>query len=185
MGRLRILGVDPGTNLLGYALMEGAAERISVLDLGVIRMRNTETQEEKLTRIFKGLNQLILEFQPQALAIEAPFYGKNIQSMLKLGRAQGIAIAAALHQGLPFAEYPPKRVKQAITGNGNATKEQVSALLVHLTGNPLTGVPLDASDALAVAVCHYFAQLRPSLHRAGGKSDWAAFLRENPDRLKG
>ena len=179
----RILGVDPGTTVMGFALLEARKGKLLSLEIGVLHLHKFESHPQRLQRIFERLQGLIDFHGPEAMAIEAPFYGKNPQSMLKLGRAQGVAIAAAITKGLEIAEYAPKTIKQAITGNGNAQKEQVAAMLERLLGTPLEEKYLDATDALAAAVCHYFQSSNP-LKGLGTKKGWDAFLRENPDRLK-
>ena len=148
--------------------------------MGVLRLEKLTDHALKLQRIFDRVIQLIDEYKPDELAIEAPFFGKNVQSMLKLGRAQGVAIAGALSRNIPVNEYSPKKIKQSITGNGNASKEQVSAMLKSLLKFTETPEFLDATDGLAVAVCHYF-QRKP----AGSKkaySGWKAFIADNPGK---
>ena len=176
-----ILGIDPGTNIMGYALLKSAGNRSEVLKMGVIKMTRLKDQSEKLTAIFNAVSQLITDYKPTVLAIEAPFLGKNPQSMLKLGRAQGVAIGACLHHNLQVFEYPPPKIKQAITGNGNASKEQVAAMLNHMMTVPNDSDYLDATDALAAAVCHQ-SQNRVQL---GGRkfSGWENFLAQNKDRI--
>lgn len=179
----RILGVDPGTTIMGFALLEAHNGKLSSLELGVLQLHRFESHPQRLQRIFERLQGLIDFHRPAAMAIEAPFYGKNPQSMLKLGRAQGVAIAAAITKGLDVTEYSPKTIKQAITGNGNAQKAQVAAMLERLLGSPLEERYLDATDALAAAVCHHFQSSGP-VKGIAPKKGWEAFLRENPDRLK-
>jgi crossover junction endodeoxyribonuclease RuvC len=180
--KYRLLGVDPGSNILGYAVVEVNGSELSLLDLGVITMHKLEEQQLKLKKIFEELQTIIHRYRPSEMAIEAPFYGKNVQSMLKLGRAQGVAIAAAITKDVGITEYSPKKIKQAITGNGNASKEQVAAMLETILHRKLEEKYLDATDALATAVCHFF-QSKTQL--AGGKQfrDWSSFLKENPTRL--
>ncbi len=177
----RLLGVDPGTNILGYAILEIRGRDPFMLDLGVIHMAGLEEQQHKLKKIFVDLQEIIARFQPKEMAIEAPFYAKNVQSMLKLGRAQGVAIAAAMTKGVEITEYSPKKIKQAITGNGNASKEQVAAMLETILKVKLNEKYLDATDALGAAVCHFF-QSKNQL--GGGKQykDWSAFLKGNPEK---
>jgi len=177
----RLLGVDPGTNILGYAVIEVCDREISVVELGVIHMQHLPTHQEKLSRILERLQEIIRLHQPVEMAIEAPFYGKNVQSMLKLGRAQGVAIAAGMTRGLAVTEYSPKKIKQSVTGNGNAAKEQVAAMLANLLKVDLSEHDLDATDALAAAVCHFFQSQSPLAGKPSQKN-WAAFLRDNPDR---
>lgn len=177
----RILGIDPGTNLLGYGLLECDDATLRVLAAGTVKLTGFESHQVKLREIYLQLQEIIETYLPGVLAIEAPFYGKNVQSMLKLGRAQGVAIAAGITMGLEIIEYSPKKVKQSVTGNGNAAKEQVAAMLIHLLGGHAQG-SFDASDALAVAYCHY--QHAQSMVLPGKASqNWKRFIRENPDRV--
>lgn len=175
-----ILGIDPGMTVMGYALLAGDREA-RVLTMGVIELQKIKDQFERLTLIFKRIDQLIAEYRPLAVAVEAPFYGKNVQSMLKLGRAQGVAIAAALKNGLPVVEYLPRRVKQAVTGNGAASKEQVAAFLKLYLNFEVNTHYLDATDALAVALCHFLQRDSPVLKKSSGS--WKDFLQKNPDRM--
>lgn len=183
-----IMGIDPGTIVMGYGLIRVEGGKVSVIALGVIALDKFEDHYMRLKRIFDRVSGLIEEFCPDELAIEAPFFGKNVQSMLKLGRAQGVAMAAALRYGLPITEYVPMRVKQAITGNGHASKEQVAGMLQRYLKISSADMPkeLDATDGLAVALCHHFltssAMMRPS---AGATKNWADFIKQNPDRVKG
>ena len=179
----RILGVDPGTNLLGFAVIEVQGKQLRMLEMGVIRLSKFKRHEERLQRIFERLKQVIFTHKPKEMAIEAPFYGKNAQSMLKLGRAQGVAIAAAMTSAVDVQEYAPRKIKQAITGNGNASKEQVAAMLEQELRVDLSDQLLDATDALGVALCHYY-QSRSILGNNKKYGGWEAFLKENPDRLK-
>lgn len=181
----RILGVDPGTNILGYAILEVKGDVLLPVDIGVVYLKQFEDHPQKLQRIFERITGIISQYGPRYLAIEAPFFGKNPQSMLKLGRAQGVAMAAAITKGLEITEYSPKKIKQSVTGNGNAAKEQVAAMLQNTLKVSLDGQYLDATDALAAAVCHYY-QSRSPFGGAGKKyNDWGAFLRDNPERGKG
>jgi len=183
---LCILGIDPGTNFLGYGVLEVISGEIRIAESGVLTMAHLENPAEKLQRIFERVSQLIARFQPQSMAIEAPFFGKNVQSMLKLGRAQGVAIAASLAGGVPFTEYAPRRVKQAITGKGGATKEQVAAMLEQILRQPIRQqMTEDASDALAVALCHYYQLTRKVGTLGSAGSGWSAFMKKNPDRILG
>lgn len=178
-----ILGIDPGTNIMGYGLILVEGNKYSLLQFGVIHLKKYSGHELKLKKIFERITGLIDEFHPDAVALEAPFYGENVQSMLKLGRAQGVAMAAALAREIPIAEYSPKKVKQSVTGNGNASKEQVAQMLktlLHIKELPRL---LDATDALAVAICHHFHDGR--LQTRGRTAGWKSFLEENPGRLKG
>lgn len=175
-----ILGLDPGTNVMGYGIIKIEKKQLTLLQFGVIHLKKYASHELKLKKIFDRVLSLIDEFHPDHVALEAPFFGKNVQSMLKLGRAQGVAMSAALSRDIPISEYAPKKVKQSVTGNGNASKEQVAAMLQNLLKFKEAPKLLDATDALAVALCHYFQ---------GGKEQksfksWGAFLSENPNRLK-
>lgn len=175
-----ILGIDPGTNIMGYGLIHIKGNKMELIVMGVLRLEKVENHPLKLQRIFDRTIALIDEYKPDELAIEAPFFGKNVQSMLKLGRAQGVAIAAALSRNMPIQEYSPKKIKQSITGNGNASKEQVSAMLKSLLNFKETPEFLDATDGLAAAVCHYF-QRKPG-SAAKSYSGWKAFLADNPKK---
>lgn len=177
-----ILGIDPGTNVMGYGIIQTEGKKYKLLQYGVIHLKKYETHELKLKKIFERITGIIEEFLPDSMALEAPFYGVNVQSMLKLGRAQGVAMAAALAREIPITEYSPKKVKQSVTGNGNASKEQVAAMLQTLFN--LTELPkmLDATDALAVALCHHFHDGR--IQTRGRNAGWKSFIQDNPDRLK-
>lgn len=178
------MGVDPGTNVLGYAVLEVRGKTLAVLDLGAIHFRSSEDHQHRLRRIFERLQEIIGIYAPREMAVEAPFFGKNVQSMLKLGRAQGVAIAAAITKGVPITEYSPKKIKQAVAGKGNAAKEQVSAMLSTTLGVDLKEQTLDATDALAAAVCHYYASRNSLPGAKATANNWAAFARHNPDRVK-
>ncbi len=179
----KLLGIDPGTNALGYAIIEVRKKKLLLVTHGVLTLSHLTNHQLKLKRIFERLQKLIDQYQPKEMAIEAPFFGKNIQSMLKLGRAQGVAIAAAITKGVEMTEYSPKKIKQSVTGNGNASKEQVAAMLETILNQKLDDLPLDATDALATAVCHYY-QSNSVLGKRGQYSGWKGFINENPDRLK-
>ncbi|MEO5948622.1 MAG: crossover junction endodeoxyribonuclease RuvC [Chitinophagaceae bacterium] len=179
-----ILGIDPGTVIMGYGLIKINGNQMELLEMNVLKLSTRQDSYARLGNIHSKVLHLIEHFKPDSFAIEAPFFGKNVQSMLKLGRAQGVAIAAAMHLGLTVCEYSPKKIKQSVTGNGNASKDQVMKMLQQLLN--FTGEPkhMDASDALAVAVCHYFQEknLVPS---SGNKAkDWKDFLTKNPGRIK-
>jgi len=178
-----ILGIDPGTVVMGYGLIEITNRKPVLLEMGVLHLSRKKEQAERLQMIFEKVTSLIQHFKPEQLAIEAPFFGKNVQSMLKLGRAQGVAIAAAMGGGLQVTEYSPKKIKQSITGNGNASKEQVFKLLQHQLGFKETPEFLDATDALAVALCHHF-QLCSPLPGAANMKDWSEFIARNPGRIR-
>lgn len=177
-----ILGIDPGTVVLGYGIVKEVNKKISLITLGVIKMGHLDDHALKLQRIFKKTSALIEQYQPDCVALEAPFYGKNIQVMLKLGRAQGVAMAAALQSDIPIFEYSPRKIKQSVTGNGNASKEQVAAMLQNLLGFKETPEFLDATDGLAVAVCHSFQQTDTQTGKS--YSGWEAFVKDNQKRVK-
>jgi crossover junction endodeoxyribonuclease RuvC len=182
-----ILGIDPGTLIMGYGLVHQQGSRISMLSMGVLHLNKYTNQALKLRKIFERCLQLIDEYHPDVVSLEAPFFGKNVQSMLKLGRAQGVAMAAALYRDIEIVEYSPRRIKQSITGSGNASKEQVAEMLKRLLLFDEIPGHLDATDGLAAAVCHFMqneAIPKPDLPRkaAKNKGGWEGFLRENPDR---
>lgn len=177
-----ILGIDPGTQVMGYGIVGISGKRTDLIGAGVLILNKFAEHELRLAKIFERTIQLIDTYHPDEMALEAPFFGKNVQSMLKLGRAQGVAMAAGLSREIPIAEYSPKKVKQSITGNGNASKEQVAAMLETLLKFKNDSKYLDATDGLAVAMCHYY-QSGQKLG-TGGKGGWKAFLREHPDRVK-
>jgi crossover junction endodeoxyribonuclease RuvC len=181
-----ILGIDPGTTILGYGIIEVQGKQMKLLAMGVLRLDKIDDHHLKLQKIFERVIQLMDGFHPDELAIEAPFFGKNVQSMLKLGRAQGVAIAAALSRKLPVVEYAPRKIKQSITGSGSASKEQVAAMLQRTLSIPDADMPekLDATDGLAAAVCHFYQTNSPL---AGAKTygGWKSFLSANPDRVVG
>lgn len=176
-----ILGIDPGTVIMGYGLIHIRGNQMTMINMGVIKLDKMKDHPTRLKKIFDRTIEIIREYHPDEMAIEAPFFGKNVQSMLKLGRAQGVAIAAALSQNIPIVEYTPKKIKQSVTGNGNASKEQVCGMLENLLNAKLGGVPLDATDGLAAAVCHYFNSSGVS-SSSKSYSGWASFLKENPNR---
>jgi len=178
-----ILGIDPGTNVMGYGLINCKGQQINLIQFGVIHLSKYPNHEIKLKKIYDRISELIAEYLPDEVALEAPFYGKNVQSMLKLGRAQGVAMAAALNKEVPISEYAPKKVKQSVTGNGNASKEQVSSMIQTLLKFDDAPKMLDATDALAVALCHHFSNKLGSASKKGGNS-WKAFISENPGRVK-
>ena len=176
-----ILGIDPGTNIMGYGIIEVSGKTINLLSLGVLKLTKVENHALKLKNIFEQTSSLIDQYHPDELAIEAPFFGKNVQSMLKLGRAQGVAIAAALSQSIPIFEYSPRKIKQSITGKGSSSKEQVAAMLQHLLQFKEMPEHLDATDGLAAAMCHYFQ--RETTTEKMSYSGWKTFLLDNPDRV--
>ena len=179
-----VLGVDPGTNILGYALLKTESKSMEVLAIGVIDLQKIEDPYDKLSKIFSRLISLIEEFKPDELAIEAPFFGKNVQSMLKLGRAQGVAMAAGLSRNLKVHEYAPRKIKMAITGVGSASKEQVAAMLQKQLKIDDMPKYMDATDALGVAVCHYYEMSSPLAKLAGNAKSWKDFIAKNPGRIK-
>lgn len=178
----RILGIDPGSNVMGFAILEVKGGKPMVLEMGTISMKHMANHYLKLKMIFEELQMLIEKYQPENMALEAPFYGKNVQSMLKLGRAQGVAMAAGITKGLEVVEYSPKKIKQSITGNGNASKEQVAAMLSSILKVDVDETYLDATDALATALCHHF-QSNSKLGKGKRYSGWSAFLKDNPNRM--
>lgn len=175
-----ILGIDPGTNIMGYGLISIKKKKISLLAMGAIHLTKLGDHSVRLKKIFERTLQLIDDYKVDEMAIEAPFYGKNVQSMLKLGRAQGVAMAASLYREVPVAEYLPKKVKKAITGKGAASKEQVASMLKSIVPYQDSPKYLDATDGLAVAVCHFFQN--GALKKSTSYSGWDAFLKNNPDR---
>jgi len=181
---LIILGVDPGTVVLGYGLIHVREGNLHMLEAGCIKLDKFSDHGIRLKKIFERLTEIIDAHHPDELAIEAPFFGKNVQSMLKLGRAQGVAIAAALAREIPYVEYAPRRIKQAVTGNGAASKEQVAAMLAHVLLDFKMPKEMDATDGLAAAVCHHFSISGPTGSTSGkGKKDWCGFLKQNPERI--
>jgi len=167
---------------MGYGLIHHKGNNLDLITMGVIKLSKFPDHGLKLKRIFERTLSLINKYKPDELAIEAPFYGKNVQSMLKLGRAQGVAMAAALYKDIPISEYSPKKIKQSITGKGNASKKQVASMLIHMLNIKENPPYLDATDGLAAAVCHYF---QGNLSGSEKKySSWKAFLNDNKDRIK-
>jgi crossover junction endodeoxyribonuclease RuvC len=178
-----ILGIDPGTAIMGYGLIKETGTKMELIHLGVIKLNHLDDHPLKLQVIFEKTLELIDQYHPDCMALEAPFYGKNIQVMLKLGRAQGVAMAAGLSRNLPITEYSPRKIKQAITGNGNAGKEQVAAMLQTLLSFKEIPEFLDATDGLAVAVCHSFQRVGTDSNKKS-YSGWAAFAKDNQKRIK-
>ncbi|MDR1459051.1 MAG: crossover junction endodeoxyribonuclease RuvC [Bacteroidales bacterium] len=176
-----ILGIDPGTNIMGYGIIQVKDKKISIMKMDVLKLEKQKTHIERLKDIFEGVTEIIETHLPDNVAIEEPFYGKNIQSMLKLGRAQGVAIAAAMHKNIPVYEYSPRKVKLAITGKGNASKEQVAAMLHHLAEFEEKTKYLDATDAVGIAICHYLQGTRATNEKS--YSNWKTFLTKNSDRI--
>lgn len=189
VGEKIILGIDPGTNEMGYGVIcvksaSASSGTLELMQYGVIHLRKYPLYQTKLQKIFDRITSLIDEYVPDEMALEAPFYSKNVQSMLKLGRAQGVAMAAALSRQIPVTEYAPRKVKQSVTGNGNASKEQVCKMLgslLHINNSLLQAHQLnDATDALAVALCHHYQKSSPVRHT----KSWKAFVADNPERIK-
>ncbi len=185
-----IMGIDPGTNCAGWGVVEVSSGAMRSLGLGDIAMQRLRDPYAKLARLFDEVSVLIEKYRPDEVALESPFFGENVQSMLKLGRAQGVAMAAALSVGLPVFEYAPRRVKQAITGQGGASKQQVAALLKSMLRVEYDVRRLDATDGLAVAVCHHFVSsspvgAAPAAKKCASKGEsWEQFLSRNPGRMK-
>lgn len=178
-----ILGIDPGTNILGYGIIRVDSKGPHYVDMGVFDLRKIKDPFEKLANIFAGVTELLEIHNPDELAVESPFYGKNAQVILKLGRAQGAALTAAVMKGVPVAEYAPRKAKIAICGNGAASKEQVAMMIAKTLKVELNPDFLDATDALAIALCHHY-QLSNPLAAVGGKTDWKKFIEANPGRIK-
>lgn len=184
----RIMGIDPGTNRMGYGVLEIKGNSVSCIVMGDIELSKLSDPYTKLHHIFEKVSGLINEYKPDEVALESPFFGKNVQSMLKLGRAQGVAMAAALHQNLPVFEYAPRRIKQSITGGGGAAKEQVALMLKSMLGVEYNPKRLDATDGLAVALCHWFISTSPlqntpvKKQRAVKKESWESFVSRNPEK---
>lgn len=185
-----ILGIDPGTLVMGYGLIAVNKNKVSLVEMGVLQLSKHDDHAERLELIYRKMETLITLHKPSAVAIEAPFFGKNVQSMLKLGRAQGVAIAAAMKFGLRAEEYAPRKIKQSITGRGNASKEQLWEMLQHTLGFQEDVKFMDATDAVGVALCHHYQTKLPvpktpvkKTTAKAKKTSWAAFLSENPDRI--
>lgn len=179
-----ILGIDPGTQVMGYGLLKVINNKPELLAMGVIQLNKYDDHYLRLRRIFERVISIVEEYLPDELAIEAPFFGKNVQSMLKLGRAQGVAMAAALSHDIPIFEYAPLKIKMAITGNGQAAKEQVAYMLQKYLRIPDENMlpQLDATDGLAAAVCHYFQTINPTQEKK--YNGWKDFINKNPDKVK-
>ena len=179
-----ILGIDPGTNLMGYGILKITDNKPQMVTMGVIDLRKFPDAYLKLGHIFDRVTGIIDGYLPDEMAIEAPFFGKNVQSMLKLGRAQGVAMVAALNREIPISEYEPRKIKMAITGNGAASKEQVAMMLQRTLGIDEAQMPalLDATDALAAALCHFYERNKP--FQGKGTKSWKTFIAQHPDRVK-
>ena len=177
-----ILGIDPGTNIMGYGVIQAGGKEPVYLDMGVVDLKKYGDAYMKLRRILENTLELIDRYLPDEVAIEAPFYGKNVQSMLKLGRAQGVAIAAVLSRDIPVVEYAPRKIKLAITGAGDASKEQVAGMLARMFNLKEVPKNLDATDGLAVSVCHFYQ--KGDVKKKSGSKSWGDFIRKNPGRVK-
>ncbi|MCP4440167.1 MAG: crossover junction endodeoxyribonuclease RuvC [Aureispira sp.] len=177
-----ILGIDPGSNILGYAFLQVPKKgKPRAITMGVLDMQKMKSQARKLQFIFEELQKLINIYEPTDAGIEAPFYGKNVQAMLKLGRAQGVAMVAVACSGIDIEEYSPRSIKKAVTGNGNASKEQVARMLPHIIDGEINPKYLDSTDALGVAFCHYLQTQSTGIGQKKHK-DWGSFLKDNPNR---
>jgi len=176
-----ILGIDPGTNILGYGIIGIKGKKVSIETSGVVMLNKLKDHSDKLKRIFERTLNLIEHYLPDEMAVEAPFFGKNVQSMLKLGRAQGVVMAAGLYRDVPIVEYSPRKIKQSITGNGNASKEQVASMLENILEQKIEASYMDATDGLAVAVCHYYQS--NSILSSGKAKNWEQFIKNNPGRI--
>lgn len=201
MRELRIMGIDPGTNYMGYGIVDVVDGKPQAVVMGEIDMHKISDAHQKLRYIFERVKGLTESYQPNEVAFESPFFGENVQSMLKLGRAQGVAIAAVLSctDSTPIAEYAPTRIKQAITGRGQATKQQVATMINSILGTDYAPRKLDATDGMAVALCHWFTTSNPLTRATAGQkrkglggdskarkgsTSWEAFVKSNPDRVK-
>lgn len=177
-----ILGIDPGTTIMGYGIIKATGENVSLIDFNDFSLKKLDNHYLKLKKIFSSLTEIIDKYNPDEIAIEAPFFGKNVQSMLKLGRAQGVAMAAGLVKEIPITEYSPKKIKMAITGNGNASKEQVAKMLQSILKFDEIPKNLDSTDGLAAAMCHFFNSKKIS--SVGTKfSGWQSYIKNNPEKI--
>ncbi|WP_455499087.1 crossover junction endodeoxyribonuclease RuvC [Coprobacter sp.] len=179
-----IIGIDPGTTVMGYGVLKIAGNKPELLTLGILQLSKFDNHYMKLRRIFERVLGLIDQYHPDEMAIESPFFGKNVQSMLKLGRAQGVAMSAALYRDIPITEYAPLKIKMSITGNGNASKEQVADMLQRMLHIPEANMlpQLDATDGLAAALCHFFQTNRPQTEKA--YTSWKDYIAKNPRKVK-
>lgn len=181
-----ILGIDPGTNVMGFGVIHIKGNDAKLVTMDIVSFKKEPTHTIKLKSIFEETTRIIEQYRPDEVALEAPFFGKNVQSMLKLGRAQGISMAAALHRNLPVFEYSPRKIKQSITGKGTSSKEQVALMLQRILVFESIPNLLDATDALAVAMCHYFQNRMPASNKADKKyNSWETFISNNSDRVSG
>ena len=179
-----IIGIDPGTNVMGYGILGIYGKKPAMIAMGLIELTKVGDHYLRLARIYERVSMLVEQYCPDEMAIEAPFFGKNVQSMLKLGRAQGVAMAAALSRQVPITEYEPRKIKQAITGNGAASKEQVCEMLVRILGISRDSLlpKLDATDALGADLCHFYESGKPAIAKS---SSWKDFIARNPDKVRG
>lgn len=179
-----VMGIDPGTNVMGYAILRVQGNKSEMVAFGVIELKKYASHYLKLGKIYERVLSIIDSYHPDELAIEAPFFGKNVQSMLKLGRAQGVAICAAIQRDIPITEYEPMKIKKAITGNGAASKEQVAAMLQRMLNisDEIMDLQLDATDALAAAYCHFVQMGRPAA--ASSNTSWKDFVKKNASRVR-
>ena len=179
-----IIGVDPGTNVMGYGILGVKRGKPAMIAMGVIKLSRFDSHYKRLGHIFSRITGIIEQYLPDEMAIEAPFFGKNVQSMLKLGRAQGVAIAAAISRDIPIVEYEPRKIKMAITGNGAAAKEQVQEMLKRILNISKENIlpELYATDALGAALCHFYESSKPEI--AKGPKSWKEFIAKNPSRVK-
>jgi len=178
-----ILGIDPGTSVFGYGIIQIIDKKINLIALGSVHLSKFKNHQLKLKHIFERVTYLVEEYKPDFCAVESPFFGKNVQSMLKLGRAQGVSMVAVLMRDIPVVEYSPKKIKQVVTGNGNASKEQVAKMLQIICKFDKMPKNLDATDGLAAAVCHFY-QSKNGYSNTGKKNSWANFIKANPSRVK-
>ena len=176
-----IMGIDPGTNIMGFGIIKVEKKEMKLIDMIEYKLPKSDDHNIKLSKIFKKTNELIKIHKPNYIAIESPFFGKNVQSMLKLGRAQGVSIAAALNSEIPITEYSPKKIKMAITGNGNSSKEQVAKMLKSMLEIKELPKNLDSTDGLAAAVCHFFNFQNEKQKKK--YSDWSSFIDKNPNKI--
>jgi len=177
-----ILGIDPGTTITGFGLLRVSGKTPTIIAIGIFDLRKKEDHYQKIRTIFEETLALIDQYHPDELAIEAPFFGKNIQSMLKLGRAQGAAISAALYRDMPVFEYAPRKIKMSITGQGQASKEQVASMLMRILSFKDDNFILDATDALGAALCHFYESGKPGIEK--GVKSWKEYVAKNQDKIK-
>lgn len=187
----KILGIDPGTNILGYSIIEKQGKNIKLIEMSVLKLGKIDDMSTRMKVLFDSIVNIIDKYEPDILSIESQFFGKNVQSMLKLGRAQGLCIAAALNRNMPFIEYSPRKIKQSITGNGASSKEQVAIMLQRILCFDELPKEYDATDALAVAVCHAFQKdnilnenpINKRPNKKSSKTSWNTFIKKNPDKV--